>query len=309
MKAYKLSLKNFVLGITLLIGLGFFGARFFLKNSTLFQKESSSQKPLLLVSVLPQKQIVERVAGEEYEVVALIPPGFNPATYDPTPSQMKKISQAKMYFRIGKIPFEQVHLSEITSVNPDLEVIDTSVNNQFRVLEAHQHEGEEQEYAEEFDPHIWLAPLMVRKQAEVIANALVTAYPEKSEFFKKNYQNLAADLDELDRELQTAFAPIKGQTMLVYHPAFGYLADAYGFHQEHIEIEGQQPSIQELQSIINEAKAAGVKVIFVQKQFSQDSAQAIADNISGAVVAIDPLNPEYLENMKNLAHNIAENLQ
>lgn len=267
-------------------------------------------KPLLLVSVLPQKQIVKKIAGDEYEVVALVPPGFNPATYDPTPTQIKQISRADIYFMIGQIAFEKSYVNQFLDTNSNLQITDTSIDNELRSIESHTHDGQDLDHAESaIDPHVWLSPPMVKQQARIIKDTLINKYPSHKDVFEKNYQQLALQLNELDSQLRTAFAPIAGQTMLVYHPAFGYLADEYGFVQEHIEIEGKKPSVIQLKEIIAEAKADKVKVIFVQQQFNQDSAEAIADNIDGVVITIDPLNPDYLGSLKNMANTISDQLQ
>jgi zinc transport system substrate-binding protein len=272
----------------------------------------------LVVSILPQKQIVKSIAGESFAVNELIPPGFSPATYDPTAEEMKLVSEAEIYFRIGHIPFEKTHLEKLEEINPSMVIVDTSVNNTLREIEAHSHgeeehheedEHDEHEHEDGIDPHVWLSPRMVQKQAKVILDSLVEEYPEYTEEFNSNYEQLVGDLDDLDKELTAAFAPIKGKSMLVYHPAYGYLARDYGFVQEHIEIEGKEPSVDDIQSIINEAKEEGVQVIFVQAQFSQDSAKAIAEGINGAVVEVDPLALNYLNNMSTMAKTITNSLK
>lgn len=270
-------------------------------------------KPRILVSILPQKQIVEKIAGNDFEVSAIIPPGFSPETYDPTSQDMQIISSADIYFRIGHIPFELINIPKIQEVNPSMKIIDTSVNNELIMLEEHNHDGTDQEEIEnheaEIDPHVWLAPTMVKQQAEIIKNSLVELYPDQATNFEENFVNLTAELDDLNNILREAFAPIQGKTMLVYHPGFGYLAHIYGFNQEHFQIEGKDPSISQLQAIIEKAKAEDIKVIFVQKQFSTSSAQAIAENIGGSVVQIDPLDPNYIGNIKNIAQIVSENLK
>lgn len=279
------------------------------------QEVQQNNKKQLIVSVLPQKQIVERIAGKNFEVTALIPPGFSPETYDPTTEEIKRVSKADVYFTIGHIPFEKTNLEKFVEINPSMEVVDTSINNTLGQIEAHTHEDEEhedgeiEEHGPEIDPHVWLAPRMVKKQSEVIYNTLSKNYPEYSDELLENYNQIIKDLDSLDLELADAFAPIKGKTMLVYHPAFGYLARDYEFTQEHIQIEGKEPSIADIQNIINEAKNDDVHVIFVQKQFNKDSAQAIADNINGVVVEIDPLAPDYFNNIKLMAKSISNVLK
>lgn len=285
---------------------------------------SAENQVQVAVSILPQKNIVERIGGELVSVEAMIPAGFSPATFEPTPEQIAFVSQADVYFRIGHIGFEQASMDELVQVNPSMRVVDTSVNNTLRMLEAHDHdhdnehedgEHEEDHHAEEgaheegsIDPHVWLAPKMVQEQAAVITAALQEIDPDNASVYQANFETLIADLQMLDQELTTAFAPIQGEVMLVYHPAFGYLADTYGFTQEHFEIEGKEPTLQQLQEVITLARAEDIRVVFVQKQFSTDSAAALAEQINGAVVAVDPLAPDYFANMRSLAQTIAENL-
>lgn len=316
-------MKKILIFISLLIVLavGAFALNRSNTNSQLSNNPEAEHQ--LIVSVLPQKQIVQKIAGEKFAVNELIPPGFSPATYDPTVEEMKIVSNADIYFRIGHIPFEETNLEELSDANPEMLVVDTSVNNTLREIESHTHTHEEEhdeehdehmedEHDEEHesgvDPHVWLSPTMVEEQATVIYETLVEQYPEYTDTFEMNFVQLTKDLDMLDKELASAFAPIKGKTMLVYHPAFGYLARDYGFIQEHIEIEGKEPSVDDIQSIIDEAIAEDVSVIFVQKQFNQDSAKAIADSIDGVVVEIDPLAPDYFNNMKVMAQKIADSL-
>jgi zinc transport system substrate-binding protein len=319
-----MNIKKFITPLLILLVAGAGIAGLLLQRNNLQPTNilnSQTDQLQVAVSILPQKQIVKEIGGERVAVEALIPPGFSPATFEPTVTEVKYISNADVYFRIGEIGFEKTNLDEIEDLNSNLKIVDTSANNQFRHIEAHHHAGEEDEHHEDehegedhaeemeesqIDPHVWLAPHMVKQQAEIITQTLVELDPDHQAEFEQNFAELAQKLDALDQELATAFAPIKGQTILVYHPAFGYLADEYGFTQEHIEIEGKEPSIKDLQAIIDRARMEGVKVIFVQKQFSQDSAKAIAQNIGGQVVQVNPLEENYLENIKSIAASFTQ---
>ena len=275
-------------------------------------------KPLnIMVSILPQVDFVERIGGDKVRVAEMIPPGFSPATYNPSPAQLRKLQGADIYFRIGHIPFEKAQMSRLQKLNPRMKVVDTSKGIKLLTLAAHHHhddkdhddhdEGDKHEAGD--DPHIWLSPKLVETQASHIFAALVKASPENTDLFTKNYNQLINDLDDLDKKLTAAFAPIKGQTILVFHPAFGYLAHAYGFQQESIETEGKDPTPAQLQKIIGEAKKDAVKVIFVQAQFSTKSAKAVASEIGGAVVQIDPLAKDYFSNLEQMAQTIVTSLK
>jgi zinc transport system substrate-binding protein len=73
-----------------------------------------------------------------------------------------------------------------------------------------------------------------------------------------------------------------------------------------VEVEGKEPSSKHLVALINRARKQGVKVIFVQPQFSTKSAEAIATAIGGTVVALDPLAHDYIRNLEEMAQKIKD---
>jgi zinc transport system substrate-binding protein len=73
-----------------------------------------------------------------------------------------------------------------------------------------------------------------------------------------------------------------------------------------IEAEGKEPGPRTLAHVISEARALGIKAVFVQPQFSRSSAEMIAHQIGGHVVAVDPLAENYIENMRHVAQSFAD---
>lgn len=275
------------------------------------ESEKSEAQVQAIVTILPQQQIVERIGGDRVAVTSLIPPGANHESYEPTITEMQKVANADIWFQIGTLSVDTNQRENIQAVNPEMKIVNTSVTNTFRHLEEHAHEGEEhedelEEESAERDPHVWLSPKMVKEQATVIAEALTELDPPYADIYQQNLELLHAELDQLDADLRIAFQPLQGKTVLVYHPAFGYLADEYGFTQEFIEIEGKEPTLQQMQAILSLAKAEGITTIFVQKQFSQESAQAIAQELTGRVVTVDPVAPDYFASLRALAHSFVQ---
>lgn len=263
----------------------------------------------VMVSILPQADFVRRIGGEKVQVTVMIPPAFNPATYEPSPEQLRQLQDADIYFRIGHIPFEKAQIKKLENLNPRMKIVDTSEGIQLLKIAPSEHSENKYNNKNGDDPHIWLSPRLVKIQAKHIYDTLVEYSPDDKDYFTQNYNQFINDLDELDRKLKIAFAPIQGQTILVFHPVFGYLADAYGFRQEAIEIEGKDPAPAQLQKIIEKAKQNGIKVIFVQAQFSTKSAEAVAQEINGAVVPINPLAEDYFSNLKSMAETIVTSLK
>ena len=159
------------------------------------------------------------------------------------------------------------------------------------------------------DPHIWLSPRLVKVQARTVADALIETDPAGKDVYETNLSAFLKDLDELDVKLAKALAPVKGRTFMVFHPAWGYFADAYGLEQEPIEIEGKEPSAKQLARVIELAKEEGVRVIFVQPQFSQALAKRVAEAIGGVVVPINPLARDYIANLEAVATKVSAALE
>jgi zinc transport system substrate-binding protein len=154
------------------------------------------------------------------------------------------------------------------------------------------------------DPHIWLSPRLVKTQARTIYNALTDMDPAGEEIYREGYESLIRDLDELDAELTASLTPYEGSILFVFHPAFGYFADDYGLTQVAVEMGGKEPSPPVLEEIIEHARKEGVRIIFVQPEFSRASARAIAEAIDGSVVTLNPLNPDYIANLRAISDEV-----
>jgi len=261
------------------------------------------------VSIPPQACIVERIGGDRVDVHVLVQPGQNPHNYDPTPRQMADLARARVFFRIG-VPFEDVCVAKIAQTLKGLEIVDTRKGIQLRRMVAcddHDHHHDHDHDAEEgLDPHTWLNPRLVVTQAQTIRDALTRLDPAGKAVYEGNCKALCDDLTALDKELAATLAPLRDKKLFVFHPAFGYFADAYGMEQVPVEIEGKEPSARQLAQFIRHARTAGVRVIFVQPQFSQRSAKAIASAIDGAVIALDPLATDYFGNMRKIANAVRD---
>jgi len=248
------------------------------------RNNNDNNKINIMISILLQIDFVKNIGKDKVSVEAMIPPGFSPATYEPSMEQLKKLSEADLYIKIGQIPFEKTQMKRLEDLNPEMKVIDSSDG-----IEIYEN-----------DPHIWLSPRLVKRQVENIYLALVETDSENRDFYEKNKNEYLAELDNLDLELKNAFSEMEGKKILVFHPAFGYLARDYDFEQIAIEIDGKEPSAENLAKIIDTAKEENIKTIFVQKQFSQKSAEAIARQIDGVVVPLDPLAEDYVENLRRI---------
>ena len=96
---------------------------------------------------------------------------------------------------------------------------------------------------------------------------------------------------------------------MVFHPSWGYFAQAYGLRQVTIEIEGKEPKPAHLKELIEHAREDGIKFIFVQPQFSTRSAKAIAGEIGAQVVIADPMAEDWADNLRAVARKFESALR
>ena len=132
--------------------------------------------------------------------------------------------------------------------------------------------------------------------------------PAGAEVYRNNYISLEQDLTGLDQELESLLTPFAGDTLFVYHPAFGYFCDRYGLVQVAIETGGREPTPAQLEGVIEKAREEGVKVLFVQPEFPEKSARAVANAIHGAVIPVAPLAENYFDSLRELGKAVAEGL-
>lgn len=278
----------------------------------------------VFVSIPPQAFFVRRIAGSHADVDVLVGQGQSPHTFEPTPRQLAALAESDVYFSIG-LPFEERIVEKLSRMPSAPPVVDTSKEvERIPLTGGHRHAGHgaphtgadpgrvrvDSAHARTegarglADPHTWLDPDRASIQAKSICEKLVELDPERSGVFRENLAGLRADLEALDRELAEAFAPLRGEKIYVFHAAFGYLADAYGLTQVAVQSGGGEPGPRELAALIEAASEEGVRAIFVQPQFSRRSAEILASEVGAAVVPIDPLAEDYMQNLRSIVEAV-----
>jgi zinc transport system substrate-binding protein len=278
------------------------------------QGVGAQDKIPVYVSIAPQKYFVQQIGKDLVEVQVMVSPGASPATYEPKPRQMAGISKAKAYFSVG-VPFEDRWLKKIAAANPHMKVVATDQGVQKIPMAAGyhlggagnvDHHGDHDDADDDhghdhgegsLDPHIWLSPPLVKIQARHILTGLQEIDPSHGDQYERNYHAFLRAIDLLDQQLKQKFAGMKDRRFLVFHPSWGYLAQAYGLKMTPIEVQGKDPKPAQLEALIAYARQEGIKVVFVQPQFSARSARLIAGEIGGKVAFADPLAENWADNL------------
>lgn len=297
----------------------------------------SFAKPLVSVSVPPQKYFVEKIAANTLNINVIIPAGVDEHNFDFKPATMQRLEKSDIYFTIG-LEFERVFADKFQSNFANLQVIDTGKDlRNLKTLHehskddhdehhnhagyddhdhdehahgkdehhAHKHSNSHETHSEK-DPHIWLDPILVKIQASTIAKALIAKYPQNKALYEANLAHFQAELDALNAEISALFEKSKNKKFIIYHPSLAYFAARYHLVQIPVEIEGKEPKTKDLQRLVSVAKKENIKTIFVQKGFSQNAAKSLAKELKASVVELNHLSDDYSKNLLEIAKKIAQ---
>ncbi|NLW29924.1 MAG: zinc ABC transporter solute-binding protein [Fibrobacter sp.] len=274
----------------------------------------SSEKPVVFVSILPQKYFVEKIIKDLANIEVLVPPGSSPHIYEPKPSQMTLLSKASIYFATG-IELEYAWLPKIKKINPKLKIIQTDKNIDKILSEnsipkhpevPHKHDHINNHHSHHgTDPHIWLSPELVKKQSDIITKAFIEYDSTWRDTVLKNNKSFQSELRELQDTIKHLLSECEdGKPFLVFHPSWGYFAREFNLVQVPVEVQGKEPGPKELGKVLKFAKNNNIKTIFVQPGFSKKSAGIIAKELNGIVLTADPLSLNWSQNLINLAKAI-----
>jgi len=284
---------------------------FFVTTSFIFLVACSKQpeeKNEVLVSIPPYLYFVEALTGGEIKATSLVPPEANPHIYEPTPKQVQKAKEAKLWIRLDE-SFEKKISKSLKEINKDLNVLNLADSSKIPYIYEehkcssckHHHHGSDTK-----DLHIWLSPRMAKIQVSLIAKSLIEAFPDRKDLIQRNLIILQSKLSKANESFTKQLLPYKGDSIIVSHPAFGYFCRDYDLKQISIELEGKDPLPRELTSILALAKKTPIRTVFTQVQYNNKGAQIIAKQLNLPIHEVDPYSADYLQNLEKLVHYIVE---
>ncbi len=273
------------------------------------QETPKSGKPTVLVSVPPYVYFVQKIAKDTVEIETLVPVGANPHIYEATPKDVQRHQNAALWVYLGE-PFDKKALQFFQDMKKPIQVVDMAEGTPLLPLceeEEHAHCCHHHHHHDEGkDLHIWLSPRLAKLQAVKIAEALTSLLPAEQKRFEANLQSFIAELDHLDAQITGLLAPMKGQAILVSHPAFGYFCQDYHLVQLSIEMEGKDPLPQHVADIVAKAKSYAIHSVITEPQYSNKGAELIAQSLGLPTHSVDPYAVNFSENLLSIAQVIAE---
>lgn len=263
----------------------------------------SDGRPVIAVSFDSQREIVERIAGEGWQVVSLMPPGSDPEMFDPDMRTMKGLERAEVYMTTSTLGFEQQTGERIRANYPSLPVVDLTDGIDI-LMHTHEvagasphadhdgHEGPHDDDGDEEDechshgagshqvgdPHLLSSLRNARTVARNVTEALCRLRPDSAAIYRSRFQQLDTELerrDHLTDSLLTA-SGAKGGTIVVMHPSLSYYARDYGLVQLPLEADGKEASPRQLEQRLELARQSRARALFYERGHSEPQARQIA---------------------------------
>lgn len=287
---------------------------------SVFSVSSFAEKPVVAVTIVPQIEMIRGIAGNRVEIVEMIPAGFSPANYAPSPAEMTAFNKSEIYFSIG-VPADTQNILPRAEENNDLKVVKLFelVENKFpnRYMN-HSHEEDKDDHEDDpqsnqdkqgRDPHIWLSPERSAYMVKIMRDHLIALMPEYADEFRENTEEYLNKLTAVDQKNTELLSKYSVEEILVYHPSYGYFTEHYGLEMIAIEESGKDPGPRHIAEIIDKAREENIKTIFYQAEIDSNKTKAIAEEIDGNIVQLNPLAEDYLDNLSSLAETFAKVLE
>ena len=291
-----------------------------------------AQQPTIITSIHPYYALVQEIAGDNAEVVRMLPPGVSPHTFDPTPRNVAQLADADLMVMNGVVDEWLLNLVEASGT--DAEVVEAIAELNFEPVEGEEHaeeSGEEsgEESAEEgaeeegdhahehggVNPHIWLDPTLMSELVPLLVSRLAEVDPENAPSYEANGERLVTELGTLNAELQEVMEPLQGAAFVPFHEAWPYFARHFGLDLvvEIVPAPGREPSPAYIAEALSQIEGSGAEAIFSEVQLPTRPAEVVAESANIPLYILDPLGggaetETYAELLRTNVNTVAEAL-
>ena len=272
------------------------------------EDSAATVKAVSTISVF--EEIVRQIGGDRVEASSLLPAGADPHTYEPTPGQVRAVTEADVVFANG-LDLEPGALKVIEpnlpSGTPVVKLAEEAIDAGFPAQEG----GDEPT-----NPHLWLSVDAAREYARTIRDALAEVDPEGAATYNDNYEAFLNQLDDLAEYVEGKLAslPAERRKLMTTHDAFAYMADYMGLEVVGVVAEspGQEPSASDVANLVQTIEELGLPAVFEEPQLGAEASvlERAAEDAGIEVCtlysdALDDDVPTYIDLIRHNAEEVA----
>jgi zinc transport system substrate-binding protein len=256
-----------------------------------------AEKLNIVTSFLPVQSHTLAIAGDHANVKQLLAKDTGPHDFQLTPADVKKLSDADLLIINGAGIEEWLGELIKKSGNKNLVVVDTSngINlvespEEIEIGHSHSH-AHDHDHGDGANPHIWLDPVIAKKQAANIVAALQKADPANASAYAQNGKVYEAKLSALDSDYRSTLAPLPNKNLVTFHDAFPYLAARYKLNYVGAisEFPEKDPTPKQLAALVDKIRSLKVGVLFAENGYAPGLLKKIAGETGAKVSELDTL--------------------
>ena len=281
--------------------------------------------PQVVVSIKPVHALVAEIMQGVAEPQLLIEGGGSPHGYALRPSEARALAEADLIIWVGEA-LESFLVKPLATLGSKARHLELGDELKERLLplraggrwEAHEEHGEGHHHEHEHDqgdwnPHLWLDPLLAQQVVSVTAAALADLDPRHRQHYLHNAEQLSRRLTELHNKLQSRLAPVREVPYLVFHDAYQYFEAAFSLNPiGSITVNPERrPGAKRIWQMREKIKSSGAVCVFREPQFEPRLVATVVEGTGARTGVLDPLGaalPTGPESYFLLLRNLADNL-
>lgn len=305
-----------ILCVCLLAGISAFTACSSAENGN----ENNSKKLNIVCTIFPEYDWVKEILGDKADnadITLLLGSGVDLHSYQPSASDIVKISECDMFIYVGGESDEWVEDVLSTAGNENMSVINLldvlggSVKEEetvegMQVEDEHEHGHDEEEA--EYDEHVWLSLKNAAVFCEYIAQRLSEIDTENGDYYIENSDSYIEKLAELDKEYKKSVDEAEKTTLLFGDRfPFRYLTDDYGlsYYAAFAGCSAEtEASFETISFLAGKADELGLNAVISIEGTEHKIAQTIVENTENKnqkVLTLDSMQSTTSKDIKNNA--------
>lgn len=255
-------------------------------------KKEENKQMTITTTFYPMYYFTKEIVGDKADVIMLDDGKTEIHDYEPSAKDIAQIENSKL-FVYNSNDMETFVPKLLTSLPKDhkVEIVEAAKGIPLHKAEAKHHEEHEGEHHHDADPHVWLDPVLAKKEVKNIYDGVIKMDPKNKAYYEKNYQTLEKKLDQLNQDFATSMKKCPNKTFITQHAAFYYLAHQYGLTQEAISgIDSTlEPSPKKLAEIQKYMQKHDIHTIFVESGLNPKIAKSIQEATKAKLATLNTL--------------------
>ncbi|HEX7613801.1 MAG TPA: metal ABC transporter substrate-binding protein [Thermoanaerobaculia bacterium] len=250
--------------------------------------ECAPARQVAAATIAPLASLASMVAGPEWDVRTVIPPGTSPHVFEPAPRDVRQFAPARLVVTVGAGYDDWAgRLVKACASGAVLHDAGLSVG----VVRGDGGDGGDHDGELGRDPHWWLSPRRAARALAPLAERFAALDPPRADGYLRRARDGVAALLALDAELAALLSPVRGATVVAAHNSWAYFISDYGLVDGGaIETApGREPSPRDLRKLLDLVHARRVRAVFAEPQFSPAAARVLASDAGIRVAFVDPI--------------------